>query len=131
MIYLHCISGKHPRRGTTPATSPLASAVFWDRPAQTLNPPTKADAALDAGQATVQDGQRRESPSVAIAAQDPGQAVAQDGNPTRAADTTAHSDMSRKLVLLSGTCHAVPARILIDSGATCDFVSRGYVEKPK
>ncbi len=78
--------------------APWPVVVFWDRPPQTLNPPTKADAALDAGQATVQDGQRRESPSAAIAAQDPGQAVAQDGNPTRAADATAHSDMSRKLV---------------------------------
>jgi hypothetical protein len=123
------ISRKHPGHEQPLQPAPWPVVVFWDRPTQALNPPTKADAALDAGQAKIQDGQRRESPSVAIADQDPGQAVAQDGNPTRAGDTTADSDMCRKHALLSGTWHAVPACIFIDSGATCDFVSRGYVEK--
>jgi hypothetical protein len=46
-----------------------------------------------------QDGQRQESPPVASAARDPGQVVALDGNPSSADHTTAHCDLSRKIVL--------------------------------
>ena len=41
----------------------------------------------------------------------------------------AAADLSRKLVLLAGHCNKVPVRVLIDSGASSDFVSRTFADE--